>query len=80
MFDYLEPDLGLIGDAADTFVRLADSLESGAPHDDLPGLVYRRDGSVVVNPAGDGSAFNHPPALTVWTLPNTPRPASAWAW
>ena len=63
VFDYLEPDLGLIGDAADTFVRLADSLEPGAPHDDLPGLVYRRDGRVVVNPAGDGSAFNHPPRL-----------------
>ena len=63
VFDYLEPDLGLIGDAADTFVRLADSLEPGAPHDDLPGLVCRRDGRVVVNPAGDGSAFNHPPRL-----------------
>ena len=63
VFDYLEPDLGLVGDAADIFVRLADSLESGAPHDHLPGLAYRRDGRVVVNPPGDGGAFNHPPRL-----------------
>ena len=63
VFDYLGPDLGLVGDAADTFVRLADSLESGAPHDHLPGLAYRRDGRVVVNPPGDGGAFNHPPRL-----------------
>ena len=69
VFDYLEPDLGLVGDAADTFVRLADSLESGAPHDHLPGLVYRRDGRVVVNPAGQGSAFNHPPRLDDLDIP-----------
>lgn len=69
VFDYLEPDLGLVGDAADAFVRLADSLESGAPHDHLPGLVYRRDGRVVVNPTGQGSAFNHPPRLDDLDIP-----------
>ena len=69
VFDYLEPDLGLVGDAADTFVRLADSLESGAPPDHLPGLVYRRDGRVVVNPAGTGAAFNHPPRLDDLDIP-----------
>ena len=69
VFDYLEPDLGLAGDAADTFVRLADSLEAGAPHDHLPGLVYRRDGRIVVNPAGSGGAFNHPPCLDDLDIP-----------
>ena len=69
VFDYLEPDLGLVGDAADTFVRLADDLESGAPHDHLPGLVYRRDGHVVVNPAGNSTAFNHPPCLDGLDIP-----------
>lgn len=63
VFDYLEPDLGLVGDAAGTFVRLADSLESGTAHDHLPGLAYRRDGRVVVNPPGDDGAFNLPPRL-----------------
>ena len=70
VFDYLEPDLGLVGDAADTFVRLADGLESGAPLDHLPGLVYRRDGRVVVNPAGSGAAgFNRPPRLDDLDIP-----------
>ena len=69
VFDYLEPDLGLVGDAANTFVRLADSLESGAPHDHLPGLVYRRDGRVVVNPPGNSADFNHPPRLDDLDIP-----------
>ncbi len=73
VFDYLEPDLGLVGDAADTFVRLADSLESGAPHDHLPGLVYRRDGRVVVNPVGNSAAFNHPPRLDDLDIPKYAR-------
>lgn len=69
VFDYLEPDLGLVGDAADAFVRLADSLESGAPYERLPGLTYRRDGRVVVNPAVNGGAFNHPPRLDDLDIP-----------
>ena len=63
LFDYLQPDLGLVGDAADTFVRLADCLESGLPHDHLPGLVHRRGDGVVVNPMDDSAGFNHPPRL-----------------
>ena len=63
LFDYLQPDLGLVGDAADTFVRLADCLESGLPHDHLPGLVHRRGDRVVVNPLDDSAGFNHPPRL-----------------
>ena len=69
VFDYLEPDLGLVGDAADTFVQLADNLESGVPYDHLPGLVFRRDDRVVVNPAGAGAAFNHPPRLDDLDIP-----------
>ena len=63
VFEYLEPDLGLVGDAADTFVRLADCLESGQPYDHLPGLVYRDDDRVIVNPASDSAAFSKPPRL-----------------
>ena len=69
VFDYLEPDLGLVGDAADTFVCLADGLESGTPVDHLPGLVRRRDGVIVVNPAGDGAGFNRPPRLDDLDIP-----------
>ena len=63
VFEYLQPDLGLVGDAADTFVRLADCLESGLAHHHLPGLVYWRDDGVVVNPVTDGAGFNRPPRL-----------------
>ena len=63
VFEYLEPDLGLVGDAADTFVQLADCLESGLAYDHLPGLVQRRDNRVLVNPPSDSPAFNQPPRL-----------------
>lgn len=63
VFEYLQPDLGLVGDAADTFVHLADCLESGLAHDHLPGLVHRRDNGTVVNPPRDGAGFNRPPRL-----------------
>ena len=63
VFEYLEPDLGLVGDAAETFVHLADCLESGLPYDHLPGLVHRGDSRVIANPVSDSAAFNHPPRL-----------------
>ena len=49
-FRFLEPDLGIAGDGGETFARLADSLEAGEDHHDLPGLVYRgSDGDIVCN-------------------------------
>lgn len=63
IFAYMEPDLGLAGDAAEAFAQLADDLESGAFHHDLPGLVYRQNGEVVLNGGRCASAFAMPPRL-----------------
>jgi len=63
VFAYLEPDLGLAGDAAETFVQLADSLEAGASYYHLPGVVYRQDGGIVLNGNRCASTFTSPPRL-----------------
>ena len=51
IFDYVEPDLGLAGDAGETLAQLAASLEADASYQDLPGLVYRQNGEVVFHGA-----------------------------
>ena len=63
IFSYVEPDLGLAGDAAEAFAQLADRLEADAAYDDLPGLVYRLGGEVVFNGSRCASAFAIPPRL-----------------
>jgi hypothetical protein len=63
IFAYMEPDLGLAGDAAETFVQLADSLEERVSYHHLPGIVYRQDGEIIVNGGRCASAFTCPPRL-----------------
>ncbi len=61
-FAYLEPDLGLAGDAGETFAELAARIEIGEPsYLDLPGLVYRDAGGIHFNGMLCTSEFTKPP-------------------
>jgi len=63
-FEYLGCDIGLAGDAGETFATLAESLEIGEPsYFDLPGLVYRKDGQTHSNEGYCTSEFAKPPRL-----------------
>ena len=61
-FAYLEPDLGLAGDAGETFAELAGRIEIGEPsYLDLPGLVFRNESGIQFNGMRCRSDFSMPP-------------------
>ena len=62
-FQYLEPDLGIVGDAGESFAQLADRLEVGDSIDGLPGLIHRDNGAIVYNGTPSSSGFSKPPSL-----------------
>ena len=69
-FNYLQPDLGIAGDAGETFAELAGRLEIGEPsYHDLPGLVYQEGGQVIFNGGRCSSEFNKPPRLEDLDMP-----------
>jgi len=45
-------DFGIQGEGERAFVKLVDALESKQPYQSIPGLVYRDNGRIVVNPCG----------------------------
>jgi hypothetical protein len=59
----MEPDVGLAGDAAETFVTLVDSLEADVSYAHLPGVVYRQGAEIVMNDNRCASAFTIAPRL-----------------
>ncbi len=63
-FAFLEPDLGIAGDAGEAFAVLANRIEIGEPsYFDLPGLVHRQDGEIIYNGMRCFSEFAKPPRL-----------------
>ena len=60
-FSFMQPDLGIAGDAGETFAELAGRLESKRPYHDLPGLVYREGGEIIFNGGRASSSFAKPP-------------------
>ena len=63
-YEYLKPDLGVAGDAGETFAEICSRIETGElPVYDLPGVVHARDGAVVLNEGLCVSAFATRPRL-----------------
>jgi radical SAM superfamily enzyme YgiQ (UPF0313 family) len=63
-FAYVAPDLGLAGDAGETFAALVNRLErEDLSYFELPGLVYRQGEDIIVNRSGPPSQFSCPPRL-----------------
>ena len=63
-FEFLRPDLGVAGDAGETFAEVCNRIEAGEPAVyDLPGLVYANDGGVTLNEGLCVSAFASRPRL-----------------
>ena len=63
-YDFLKPDLGVAGDAGETFAEVCERIEIGERSVyDLPGVVYGKDGEVVLNEGLCVSAFATRPRL-----------------
>ncbi len=62
-FRFLEPDVGLAGDAAETFADLAELLEESRDYQHLSGVIFRRDSEIVSAPQRASSGLTRPPRL-----------------
>jgi len=49
-----QADFGICGEGDGSLVSLIAALENGSAHQAIPGLVFRQDGRIVVNPASSG--------------------------
>jgi len=50
IFEYLEPDFGIVGEGEIAFPELVDCIEEGRSWRDVPGLVWRTEDGVSSNP------------------------------
>ncbi len=65
-----EIDFGCVNSAYHTVPRLLGELEGGRQFDDVPGLVFKRDGRVVQTPCGEEPDFDDYPNPARHLLPN----------
>ena len=61
--EYVGADIGIAGDAAEAFSTLVDRLESSDDYSDIPGVVHRHDGKIVVSEGSFTSDFHRAPRL-----------------
>ncbi len=61
--EYVGADVGIAGDAAEAFATLVDRLESGDDYTEIAGVVYRKDGQIVVSEGSFTSDFHRAPRL-----------------
>lgn len=60
---YLEADVGLVGNTPEVFAQLADRVAQGQPYYDLAGIIYRKDGEIIVSPTRHAASQSRPPRL-----------------
>lgn len=65
-----EIDFGCFNSAYHTVPGLLAALENNTPLDDVPGLIFKRDGKVIQNPHGEDPAFDLYPNPARHLLPN----------
>jgi radical SAM superfamily enzyme YgiQ (UPF0313 family) len=51
-------DLGIAGEADQSFPDLVERIAEGRPYTDIPGLCYRREGGIVSNPPGQVASLD----------------------
>ena len=61
--EYVEADLGVVGDATQAFAQLLERLDDNMSYKDIPGLVYREDGQTIVGEGSFSSTFEVKPRL-----------------
>jgi radical SAM superfamily enzyme YgiQ (UPF0313 family) len=50
LFEYLQPDFGIIGEGEASFKNLLNCLEMQSEYANIEGLVYQKDGKIIINP------------------------------
>jgi len=65
-----EIDFGCFNSAYETVPRLLDTLENGGNLDDVPGLIFKRNGSILQTPYGEDPDFENYPNPARHLLPN----------
>ena len=70
VFDYVQPDFGLAGDAGESFADLAGRIEIGEPdYRGMTGLLHRENGELVYNGMRCSSDFIERPSLDDLDMP-----------
>ena len=70
IFEFVQPDLGIAGDAGETFAELANRVEIGEPdYRGMTGVLYRENGKVVYNGMRCSSDFVSRPSLDDLDMP-----------
>ena len=70
VFDFVQPDIGIAGDAGETFSELANRVEIGEPdYRGMTGVLYRENGEIVYNGMRCSSDFGSRPSLDDLDMP-----------